>query len=66
MIKEFCPFCHGKADLNGTANSDFRISVDTSDPSYPVIAVEHFAGDLDYTGVIAYCPICGRRLRDER
>lgn len=65
MSKQLCPYCHGKADLNDTANSDFQALVDTSDPGYPVILVEHYDGDWDNTRVINYCPMCGRKLVGE-
>ena len=65
MIEEVCPFCHGKAGLNDTANSDFQVFVDTSDTGYPVILVDCYDGDGDSTQVINYCPMCGRRLVGE-
>ena len=66
MIEEVCPFCHGKADLNDPVNSDFQVLIDASDSGYPVILVKHYDGDWDNTRAIAYCPMCGRRLTDER
>jgi len=64
--KNECSFCHGKADLNDTANSDFQINVDISDPNYPVINVSYMDdSDYDNTQVINFCPICGRKLQEE-
>ncbi|VDG26010.1 hypothetical protein [Lactiplantibacillus mudanjiangensis] len=61
--KNECPFCHGKADLNDPSNSSFQINVDISDPNYPMISVSYMDDDdYDYTQVINYCPICGRKL----
>ena len=57
-----CPFCHGAADLNDTANSEFQINIDLYDPDDVRLNVE-YQGGADYEmAYIKYCPMCGRKL----
>jgi hypothetical protein len=59
-----CEYCHGKADLNDTANSDFQLNIDTAENEIDV--TYDFESGNDYCNFpIHYCPMCGRKLGDE-
>lgn len=64
MSKLICPYCHGTADLNDTANSDFQVNIDMSDKNYPTLWVE-FNSFYYCSMSIDYCPMCGRKLVTE-
>lgn len=58
-----CPYCHGTADLNDTANSEFQINIDLYDSDDVRLNVEYQGGaDYDDSSHINYCPMCGRKL----
>lgn len=59
-----CPYCHGLADLNDTANSDFQINIDTVENELD--ATYDWGNGNDYCNFqIKFCPMCGRKLGDE-
>ena len=59
-----CVFCHGKADLNDTTNSDFQINIDPVENTLD--ATYDWGNGYDYCNFpIRYCPMCGRSLSDE-